>query len=1086
MKKYYFITDTFKNRMIISIVAITMLFIFNFWFSYKDQIPLKAALAAQTFYIDNQLSAECLNYVVASRSCGTSSGIHAWHDLSDGLKAIDDLQSSTIELGGHTIYIRAGTYYDRVTEWPSGGSNDKRNIIKGYNNEIPVISGAKILTSWQDQGGDIYSSADITSVNRYFDLRDIYQDNIRLTEAEHPNSGAYFTIDARGDGTYIEDAELIALYNQDPDLVIDATVEFVGRDLYGERFKIQSVDLQTGRAYFYSNNVIGAAPYPNAIYHLVGKIEYLDQAGEYYYQINESTDFGEIVYVKFSINDQPNNHLLEIPDQEVFRFGYGASRPAFYLNISNLELRHGTQSVNFDGDRAQIVNFGNDFVHNITMDNVDAHDNARFGYVINANAHHIVVKNSTIENNNLAGIYANGFAKPVCGNGVKENWTIGSEYTTQPEQCDDGNLVDGDGCSAMCGLSGGYDGRAVEPWDDYYKAYFTIDNNTIKNNKSNGISLNYLAESIVSNNTLEYNGAHSANSGMGFQRGSDNKIFGNSISYQGGNGILLEGGDDKLKRFEVYDNLVHYSSYNNDPHISAYFAIWLDEADNNLVYDNTFYNENGRGLAIGGANDNKIIYNKFLDIFSAIDDSENRKAEAAYIYHGASESLNNNIIAHNVFAGKFILGFDFAAPTGPDGISGNIIANNILYSTRSDEVRMIDFSTVVNHSLNTYNNNLYYAPNTSQITYSFEGVEYPSLAAFRTASSNQESSSLNTNPLFTNFASNNFNLQSNSPAIDSAMTLAGINNTTYEGQGPDIGLLEYASGPTCGNYLTESGEQCDDGDTTSGDGCSSSCQTEVAPENGQGGEEGGTPPPPPETPPITCGNNIQESGEQCDDGNTTSNDGCSYLCQLEDDTPTSTTPILEIDKLQGTLVKTNLDSKVYYINSNNQRYLIPNLNTFKSWFKNFSNLAVITPQALASYPYLGRLTIKPGNLVVFQNSNKVYVVEPEKTLRWIKTGNVFKEFGYDFKKIITLPQEDFQYYTQGEDITDSSIHPTGQLLKHGNFAPIFYIKDNIEYWVKDEATFLSLGFKWQDIITIPVRYWYTRVLDNFSFRLRDR
>ncbi len=245
--------------------------------------------------------------------------------------------------------------------------------------------------------------------------------------------------------------------------------------------------------------------------------------------------------------------------------------------------------------------------------------------------------------------------------------------------------------------------------------------------------------------------------------------------------------------------------------------------------------------------------------------------------------------------------------------------------------------------------------------------------------------------------------------------------------------------------------------------------------------------PPPETPPIACGNNIQEQGEQCDDGNTNNNDGCSYLCQIEEVTPTSTPhTILDISKLQGTLVKLNNDPKVYYINTNNQRYLIPNLNTFKSWFKNFNSLTIITPQTLASFEYLGRLTVKPGKLVQFKNSNKVYAVEPEKTLRWITTGQIFKDFGYDFKKIIHLPEEDFQYYTLGEDLNTSTTHPTGQLLKHGNFAPIFYIKDNIEYWIKDETTFLSLGFKWQDIITIPVRYWYTRVLDNFSFRLMDR
>jgi cysteine-rich repeat protein len=84
-----------------------------------------------------------------------------------------------------------------------------------------------------------------------------------------------------------------------------------------------------------------------------------------------------------------------------------------------------------------------------------------------------------------------------------DNWLISSDYETNPEQCDDGNTTNGDGCSSMCGLSGGYDGRAVEPWDDYYKAYFIVQNNTIRNNKSNGLAFNYLAQGIISGNTLD-------------------------------------------------------------------------------------------------------------------------------------------------------------------------------------------------------------------------------------------------------------------------------------------------------------------------------------------------------------------------------------------------------------------------------------------------------------------------------------------------------------------------------------------------------------------------------------------------------
>ena len=43
----------------------------------------------------------------------------------------------------------------------------------------------------------------------------------------------------------------------------------------------------------------------------------------------------------------------------------------------------------------------------------------------------------------------------------------------------------------------------------------------------------------------------------------------------------------------------------------------------------------------------------------------------------------------------------------------------------------------------------------------------------------------------------------------------------------------------CGNSIVESGEQCDDGNTNSGDGCSSFCQSEVSPPSPGGGGGGG-------------------------------------------------------------------------------------------------------------------------------------------------------------------------------------------------------------------------------------------------------
>lgn len=72
--------------------------------------------------------------------------------------------------------------------------------------------------------------------------------------------------------------------------------------------------------------------------------------------------------------------------------------------------------------------------------------------------------------------------------------------------------------------------------------------------------------------------------------------------------------------------------------------------------------------------------------------------------------------------------------------------------------------------------------------------------------------------------------------------------------------------PVCGNGTLETGEQCDDGNTISGDGCSATCDIEhEAPEE------------------QVCGNGTLEEGEECDDGNTISGDGCDAVCMLEDE-----------------------------------------------------------------------------------------------------------------------------------------------------------------------------------------------------------
>jgi len=97
---------------------------------------------------------------------------------------------------------------------------------------------------------------------------------------------------------------------------------------------------------------------------------------------------------------------------------------------------------------------------------------------------------------------------------------------------------------------------------------------------------------------------------------------------------------------------------------------------------------------------------------------------------------------------------------------------------------------------------------------------------------------------------------------------------------PDTGMAERTCVPTatntcgipagCGNSVLDPGEECDDGNAFTGDGCSLTCRVEtdwICPNVGQ-----------PCTSMVKCGDGKISGKEACDDHNTKDGDGCSADC----------------------------------------------------------------------------------------------------------------------------------------------------------------------------------------------------------------
>ncbi|AFE04091.1 hypothetical protein COCOR_01479 [Corallococcus coralloides DSM 2259] len=115
--------------------------------------------------------------------------------------------------------------------------------------------------------------------------------------------------------------------------------------------------------------------------------------------------------------------------------------------------------------------------------------------------------------------------------------------------------------------------------------------------------------------------------------------------------------------------------------------------------------------------------------------------------------------------------------------------------------------------------------------------------------------------------------------IDAGTEDAGTKDAGTEDAGIDAGTEDAGTEPVdagsplvCGDGKKEGDEVCDDGNTTSGDGCNASCLVEAGWNCGASGLRCHA---------AGCGDGIIAAPEECEDGNTANDDGCNATCRLE-------------------------------------------------------------------------------------------------------------------------------------------------------------------------------------------------------------
>ncbi|MDA2922929.1 hypothetical protein MYX07_06730, partial [Patescibacteria group bacterium AH-259-L07] len=103
-----------------------------------------------------------------------------------------------------------------------------------------------------------------------------------------------------------------------------------------------------------------------------------------------------------------------------------------------------------------------------------------------------------------------------------------------------------------------------------------------------------------------------------------------------------------------------------------------------------------------------------------------------------------------------------------------------------------------------------------------------------------------------------------------------------------------------------------------------------------------------------------------------------------------------------------------------------------------------------------------GTLIKYLDKPEVYLIENGKK-RVFQSGEIFEKLGFTWENVIEIPLS--ETYLDGELITGRL---NGTLIKYPDSAGIYLIDNGKKRAFKSGELFEALGFKWEDVIEIPI------------------
>jgi len=180
----------------------------------------------------------------------------------------------------------------------------------------------------------------------------------------------------------------------------------------------------------------------------------------------------------------------------------------------------------------------------------------------------------------------------------------------------------------------------------------------------------------------------------------------------------------------------------------------------------------------------------------------------------------------------------------------------------------------------------------------------------------------------------------------------------------------------------------------------------------------------------------------------------------------------------GDLIKSASSPAVYYLDASNVKHPFHHEREYMTWYDDFSGVVTVPTDEMVSYTLGSTVIVRPGSRLVqyvevlgdatwsVSNTPEVYAAGPSGALSHLDSAETAVAlYGSNWESmIVPLPNYLAANYTTGDDLTSSSLYPTGTLVKTAASTQIYYVDGSNIRPVTDEG-FTANRFNLDYVVT---------------------